>query len=94
MCDLYFENSLFNLTICLHRLYTAWRRHFDNLGESEKQFYDKPLPTQSVVSGESIVANVFKDTITTKVGITLVTDENKKVIVDKLTGLSAATGEC
>ena len=94
MCTIYHvENSLFNLTIFLHRLYTAWRRHFDSLGESEKQLYNKPLSTPSVGSVERIVANVFKATKETKVGITLVMNENEKVVVDRLTGLFAATGE-
>lgn len=46
----------------------------------------------SVGSVERIVANVFKSTKETKVGITL-GNENEKVVVCALTGLFAATGE-
>lgn len=46
----------------------------------------------SVGSVERIVANVFKSTKESKVGITLM-NENEKVFVSELTGLFAATGE-
>ncbi len=80
------------MTIFLLRLYTAWRLHFDSLGESEKQLYNTPLSMPSVGSVERIVANVFKSTKESKVGITLM-NENEKVFVSELTGLFAATGE-